>query len=99
LSLLSCLVEEQEDNNIEHTSVKHILSAVTDFQPSKLQIKIAAKWKWKIRNQSGILDTDCTLGAGAKHDVDCFHDTGLPSEKVFMLPDKTRIRALKKRCG
>jgi hypothetical protein len=36
------------------------------------------------------------LGAGAKHKVDCFHDTGLPSEKVFMLPDKTRIRASKK---
>jgi hypothetical protein len=36
------------------------------------------------------------LGAGAKHDVDCFHDTGLPSEKVFMLPDKTRIRATNK---
>jgi hypothetical protein len=27
---------------------------------------------------------------------DCFHNTGLPSEKVFMLPDKTRIRATTK---
>ncbi len=36
------------------------------------------------------------MGAGAKHNVDCFHDTDLPSEKVFMLPDKTRIRASKK---
>ncbi len=36
------------------------------------------------------------MGVGAKHDADCFHDTGLPSEKVFMLPDKTRIRASKK---
>jgi hypothetical protein len=62
----------------------------------KLQNKIAAKWKWKIRNQSGILDTGCALGAGAKHNTDCFHNTGLPSEKVFMLPDKTRTRALKK---
>jgi hypothetical protein len=33
---------------------------------------------------------------GAKHDADCFHDTGLPSEKVFMLPDKARIRATNK---
>jgi hypothetical protein len=72
------------------------LSAVTDFQPSKLQNKIAAQWKRKIRNQSGILNTGCTLGAGAKHNVDCFHDTGLPSEKVLMLPDKTRITASKK---
>ncbi len=72
------------------------MSAVTDFQPSKLQNKIAAKWKQKIRNQSGILDTGCTWGAGAKHNADCFHDTSLLSEKVFMLPDKTRIRASKK---
>ncbi len=94
-SPLSCLVKEQEDNNnnVEHTNAKHLLSAVTDFQPSKLQNKIAAKWKRKIRNQSGILDTGCTLGACAKHDADCFHNTGLPSEKVFMLPDKMRIRA------
>ncbi len=95
-SLLSCLVKEQEDNNVEHTSAKHLLSAVTDFQPTKLQDKIAAKWKRKIRNQSKILDTGCTLGAGAKHNADCFHDTGVLSEKVFMLPDKTRIRASKK---
>jgi hypothetical protein len=95
-SLLSCLVEEQEDDDVEHTSAKHLLSAVTDFQPSKFQNKIAAKWKRKIRNQSGILDTGCTSGAGAKHNADCFLNTGFPSEKVFMLPDKTRIRALKK---
>ncbi len=95
-SPLSCLVKEQEDDDVEHTSAKHLLSAVTDFQPSKLQNKIAAKWKRKIRNQSGILETGFTLGAGAKHDMDCFHNTGLPSEKVFMLPDKTRIRRSKK---
>jgi hypothetical protein len=95
-SLLSCLVKEQEDNNTEYTCTKHPLSAVTDFQPSKLQNNIAAKWKWKIINRSGILDTGCTLGMGAKHNVDYFHNSGLPSEKVFMLPDKTRIRASKK---
>ncbi len=32
------------------------------------------------------------MGAGAKHNTDCFHNTGLPSEKIFILPDKTRIR-------
>jgi hypothetical protein len=49
-----------------------------------------------VANQSGILDTGCTLGAGAEKDVDCFHDTGLPSGKVFMLPDKMKIKATKK---
>jgi hypothetical protein len=48
------------------------------------------------RNRSRILDTGCTPGVGAKHNAYCFHNTGLPSEKVLMLPDKTRIRALKK---
>jgi hypothetical protein len=48
------------------------------------------------RNRSGILDTGCTLGAIAEYDADCFQNTGLPSEKVFMLPDKTRIRATNK---
>jgi hypothetical protein len=95
-SPLSCLVEEQEDEEVEHTSADHLLSAITDFQPLKFQYKIAAKWKRKIRNRSGILDTGCISGVGAKHNMDCFHNTGLLSEKVFMLPDKTRIRATNK---
>jgi hypothetical protein len=49
-SPLSCLAKDQEDDNVEHTSAKHILSAFTYFQPLKLQNKIAAKWKQKIRN-------------------------------------------------
>ncbi len=49
-----------------------------------------------MRNRSGILDTGCTLSMGAKHNADCFHNTGLPSEIVFMLPDKRRIRATTK---
>ncbi len=61
-----------------------------------MQNKIAAKWKRKLRNKSGILDIGCTLGVEAKHDADCFHNTGLPSEEVFLLPDKTRIRATNK---
>ncbi len=36
------------------------------------------------------------MGTGAKRNADCFLNTGLPSEKVLMLPDKTRIRASKK---
>jgi hypothetical protein len=95
-SLLSSLVEEQEDKEVEHTSAKHLLSAVTDLQSPRLQNKIAAKWKRKLKNRSDILDTGCTSGAGAKHDADCFQDTGLPSEKVFMLPDKTKSKAANK---
>jgi hypothetical protein len=72
------------------------MSAITDLQPPKLQNKLAAKWKRKLANQSGILDTGFTSGAGAKHDADCFHDTGLPSEKIFMLPYKTKIKVTNK---
>ena len=28
--------------------------------------------------------------------MDCFHETGLPSTKVFMLPDKAKIKAATK---
>jgi hypothetical protein len=48
----------------------------------------------KIANRTGILDTGCTSGAGAE-DMELFHDTGLPSKKVFMLPVKTKIPATK----
>jgi hypothetical protein len=90
-SPLSCLVKEQEDKEVEHTSAYHLQPAVTEFQPSMLQNKIAAKWKRKLKNRSGILDTGCTLGAGAKRKaIIFFRDTGLPSNKVFMLPDKMR---------
>jgi hypothetical protein len=49
-----------------------------------------------VANQSGILETGCTSGAGAEKDVDCFYNTGLPSRKVFMLPDKLKITVTKK---
>jgi hypothetical protein len=61
-----------------------------------LRNKIAARWKRKLANQSGILDTGCTLGVGAKHGADCFHDTGLLSKKVFMLLDKMKTKATNK---
>jgi hypothetical protein len=35
------------------------------------------------------------IGRRSRKDMDCFHDTGLPSNKVFMLPDKTKIKATK----
>ncbi len=41
------------------------------------------------------MDTGYTSDAGAEKDMDCFHDTGLPSNKVFMLPEKTKIKATK----
>ncbi len=64
----------------------------------KLQNKIAAKWKRKLKNRSGILDTSCTfLGAGVKHNADGFQDTSLLSKKVVMLPDKTKIKATNKK--
>ncbi len=61
-----------------------------------MQNKIAENWKRKLRNRSGILDTGCISGVGAKYNADCFHNTSLPSEKVFMLPDKMRIKATNK---
>jgi hypothetical protein len=61
----------------------------------KSKNKIAEKWKQRIDNQAGILDTECTSGAGAEKEVTYFHDTGLRSKKTFMLPDKTKIKVTK----
>ena len=67
----------------------------TDDSKPKVKTKITEKWKRRTATRYGILDTGCTSGAGAQHDIDCFDDTGEPSQKVFMLPDKTKIRATK----
>ncbi len=88
-SLLSCLVKEQEEED-----AKHLLLISLDMTRLKVKNKIAKKWKQKIANCTGILDKGCTSGAGAEKDMDCFHDTGLPSNKVFMLPDKSKIKAM-----
>jgi hypothetical protein len=62
----------------------------------KSKNKTAEKWKRRIENRrAGILDTGCTSGAGADKDEQCFHDTGCRSDKTFMLPEKTKIKATK----
>jgi hypothetical protein len=50
----------------------------------------------KIEEQIWYAGHRLTLGVGAKHDVDYFHDTGLSSKKVLMLQDKTKIKATNK---
>jgi hypothetical protein len=51
----------------------------------------------KIPNrQTKIMDTGTTSGAAAKWDIKALENTGLPSTKVFMLPDKSKIRATQK---
>jgi hypothetical protein len=99
LSPLSCLVKEQEDNEDEDdgTQTTNQLLAIKAIpQNQTTKNIITTKWKQKVANQSGILDTGCTLGAGAEMDMDCFYNTGLPSRKVFMLLDKLKITATKK---
>ncbi len=98
-SPLSCLVKEQEDNEDEDdgTHMTNQLLAIKAIpQNQTTKNKITEKWKRKVANQSGILDTGCTSGASAEKDVDCFYDTGLLSRKVLMLPDKSKIMATKK---
>ncbi len=61
--------------------------------------KIVAHWAHKIENQkmqTEILDTITTSGAGRPEDTDVFKYTDQPSTKVFMLPDKSRVRATHK---
>jgi hypothetical protein len=44
----------------------------------------------------GILDTGATSGAAPEEDEDAFEDTGEPSKKMFMFPDKCTNKAPKK---
>jgi len=84
-SPLACLVEEHD----------HLLSITSDLSKPTVKNKITEKWKRKIANRLGILDTGHTSGAGAEMDMDFFHDTGLLSKKVFMLPDASKKPATK----
>jgi len=96
-SPLSCLVEEQEEaDDAEHYPTEHLFSILTEESKPKSKHKITEKWKQKMSNRSGILDTGCTSGARAEQDMDCFLDTGQPSTKEFILPNKTKIRANQK---
>ncbi len=91
-SPLSCPVDKQNEDDDNRESNQQILSIIAT---PKSKNKIAEKWKQRKENRAGILDIGCTSGAGAEKDVKNFHDTGLRSEKTFMLPDKTKIKATK----
>jgi hypothetical protein len=92
-SPLACQVDEQE-NTENPTPKKEKLSSIqTDTGPCN---KIAAHWACKIANRkmrTGILDTGATSGMGQLEDTGALKYTGQPSTKVFMLPDKSRVRA------
>jgi hypothetical protein len=67
---------------------------ISTTAPSCPQNKIAAKWAQKFSNrQTGIMDMGATSGAAAKQDIKALENTGLPSTNIFMLPDKSKIRA------
>ena len=56
--------------------------------------KIAAHWARKIAHRklcTGVLDTGATSSAGRLEDAELFENTGQPSTKVFMLPDKSKV--------
>ncbi len=74
-SPLACLVKEQDKPSDNQTKVEQIAILVPATKPKN---KIKEKWKQKISNRTGILDTGCSSGAGAEKDIDLFIDTGFP---------------------
>jgi hypothetical protein len=89
-SPLACLVKEQDKPDDDQTKVEQIAILVLATKPKN---KIKEKWEQKISNRTRILDTGCSSGAGAEKDIDSFIDTGFPLDNIFMLPDKTTIKA------
>jgi hypothetical protein len=89
-SPLACLIEEQDKPDDDQTKVERIAILVPATKPKN---KIKEKWKQKISKRNMILDTGCSSRAGAEKDIDLFIDTSFPSEKIFMLLDKTTIKA------
>jgi hypothetical protein len=81
----------------EKTSVDLAMVATSVIGPTN---KAAAHWAQKIYNRklrkTGILDTGATSGAAPEEDEDCFVDTGIPSTKIFMFPNKQTNKARKK---
>ncbi len=71
------------------TSVDLAMAATSVIGPTN---KSAVHWARKIYNRklrkTGILDTRATSGAAPEEDEDCFVDTGIPSTKIFMFPNK-----------
>ena len=95
-SPLACQVNKQENTENPTPKKEKLSSLQTDTDPCN---KIAAHWARKTANrkmQTGILDTGVTSGAGRPEDADAFKYTGQPSTKVFMLSDKSRVRATHK---
>jgi hypothetical protein len=81
----------------EKTSVDLAMAATSVIGPTN---KAAVNWARKIYNRklckTGILNTGATSGAAPEEDKDCFVDTGIPSTKIFMFPDKQTNKATKK---
>jgi hypothetical protein len=97
MDLLACLVNEQEtEEDFPPLQIERIATMSTTAPPYS-QNKIATKWAQKNSNhQMGIMDTGATSGATAKWDIEALENTSLPSTKVFMLPDMSKIRATQK---
>jgi hypothetical protein len=98
---MACLVEEQEEaSEMEETEKTSVDLAMAATSVIGLTNKAAAHWTQKIYNRklhkTGILDTGATSGAAPEEDEDCFVDTGIPSTKIFIFPDKRMNKAIKK---
>jgi len=88
----------EQETELNHPRCNKTIATMTTCAATKQQNKIAAKWTHKIENcRLGIMDMGTTLGAAAKHDIEArMEDTGQLFSKVFLLPDKSRIRATHK---
>ena len=96
-SPLACLVDAQEDET--ETTKPQPDFALTTATVNTPTNKCAAHWARKLLNRktrrAAILDSGATSGAGPEEDEEYLIDTGLPSHKTFMFPDRRTAKATK----
>jgi hypothetical protein len=97
-SPLACPFKEQEESPSESTTnIGMAMSAIAKGIPSN---KVAAHWAQKLQNRKSrrfaFLDSGATSGAAPEEDALDLDNTGQPSQKTFMFPDRCTGKVTKK---
>jgi hypothetical protein len=99
-SLLTCLVEEQEETPESGITTKIDTTMTFTSVVTSPANKAMVHWVWKLENRrwkkKGIVYTKAMLEAAPAEDKDALEDTGKLTKKMFIFPYKRISKAIKK---